>query len=72
MRMTKSKTTKPRKEISYYSVSLKDGYFTESELSQYGLSENEISIILDYQADVYKRQVHCMGIWWELMEVDEL
>lgn len=50
MRMTKSKTTKPRKEISYYSVSLKDGYFTESELSQYGLSENEISIILDYQA----------------------
>lgn len=50
MRMTKSKTTKSRKEISYNSISLKDGNFTKSELSQYRLSEDEISIILDYQA----------------------
>lgn len=50
MRRTKQNTTKPRKEIPYESGSLKDGNFTKDELSQYGLSDEEIAVILDYQA----------------------
>lgn len=46
----KQKEPKPRKEIPYDSESFKDGKFTKSELSQYGLSDDEIATILDYQA----------------------
>lgn len=50
MRKPKQNTTNPRREIPYESNSLKDGNFTEDELSQYGLSDKEIAVILDYQA----------------------
>lgn len=48
--MRYQKEQKSRKEIPYESKSLKDGYFTKEELSQYGLSDDEIAVILDYQA----------------------
>lgn len=50
MRATKKNTTKPRKEKLYESESFKNGKFTEEELKQYGLSDDEISTILEYQA----------------------
>ena len=50
MRATKKNNTKPRKEKVYESESFKDGQFTKQELKQYGLSDNEISTILEYQA----------------------
>ena len=50
MRITNKNTTKPRKEKVYESESFKDGKFTEEELKQYGLSDDEISTILEYQA----------------------
>lgn len=50
MRTTKKNTTKPRKEKVYESDSFKDGKFTKEELKQYGLSDDEISTILEYQA----------------------
>lgn len=50
IRITNKNTTKPRKEKVYESESLKDGKFTEEELKQYGLSDDEISTILEYQA----------------------
>lgn len=50
MRITNKNTTKPRKEKAYESESFKNGKFTEEELKQYGLSDGEISTILEYQA----------------------
>lgn len=50
MRTTKKNTTKPRKEKVYESDSFKDGKFTKEELKQYGLPDDEISTILEYQA----------------------
>ncbi len=50
MRITKKTTSKPRKEKVYESESFKDGKFTKEELSQYGLSDEEITTILEYQA----------------------
>lgn len=50
MRTIKKNNTEPRKEKVYESVSLKDGKFTEDELKQYGLSDDEIATILEYQA----------------------
>lgn len=50
MRITNKNTTKPRKEKVYESESFKDGQFTEEELKQYGLSDNEIPTILEYQS----------------------
>lgn len=50
MRLTKQNALKPRREKVYESNSFKDGNFTKEELSQYGLSEDEITTILDYQA----------------------
>lgn len=50
MRITNRNTTKSRKEKVYESESFKDGKFTEEELKQYGLSDDEISTILEYQA----------------------
>lgn len=50
MRATKKNTTKPRKEKLYESESFKSGKFTEEELKQYGLLDDEISTILEYQA----------------------
>lgn len=50
MRRTKQNVTDSRKEMPYESNSLKDGNFTKDELSQYGLSDEEIAVILDYQA----------------------
>lgn len=50
MRNIKTREPKPRREITYESESLKDGLFTKEELSQYGLSDEEGSIILEYQA----------------------
>lgn len=49
MRITNKNNTKPRKEKVYESTSFKDGKFTEEELKQYGLLDNEISTILEYQ-----------------------
>ena len=49
MRVTKKITSKPRKEKAYKSESFKDGKFTKEELSQYGLSDEEIATILEYQ-----------------------
>ena len=49
MRITNKNTTKPRKGKVYESESFKDGQFTEEELKQYGLSDNEIATILEYQ-----------------------
>lgn len=50
MRITNKNNTKLRKEKVYESESFKDGKFTEDELKQYGLSDNEVSTILEYQA----------------------
>lgn len=50
MRITNRNNSKPRKEKVYESTSFKDGKFTEDELKQYGLSDNEIATILEYQA----------------------
>ena len=50
MRTTKSNNHKPRKEKVYESTSFKDGKFTKEELKQYGLSDDEIATILEYQA----------------------
>lgn len=50
MRLAKQNVSKPRIEKVYESNSFKDGNFTKEELFQYGLSENEITTILDYQA----------------------
>lgn len=50
MRNVKPKEPKPRREIPYESESLKDGLFTKEELSQYGLSDEDITTILEYQA----------------------
>ena len=50
MRATKKNATKPRKEKVYESDSFKDGQFTEEELKQYGLFDNEIATILEYQS----------------------
>ena len=49
MRIKRENTNKPRKEKVYESDSFKDGKFTKDELSQYGLSDEEISTILEYQ-----------------------
>ena len=49
MRITNKNNTKPRKEKVYKSESFKDGKFTEEELKQYGLSDEEISTIIEYQ-----------------------
>lgn len=50
MRITKKNNTELRKEKIYESTSFKDGKFTEEELKQYALSEDEIATILEYQA----------------------
>jgi len=50
MRITNKNATKPRKEKVYESDSFKDGKFTKEELKQYGLSDEEISTIIEYQA----------------------
>ena len=50
MRITNKNTTKSRKEKVYESESFKDGKFTKEELKQYGLSDEEISTIIEYQA----------------------
>lgn len=50
MRAIHKKVSKPRKEIVYKSESFKDGKFTREELLRYGLSDDEISTILEYQA----------------------
>lgn len=50
MRNIKTREPKPRREIPYESESLKDGLFTKEELLRYGLSDEEVSTILDYQA----------------------
>lgn len=50
MRITNRNNSKPRKEKVYESGSFKDGKFTEDELKQYGLSDDEIATILEYQA----------------------
>lgn len=50
MRVTKKNVSKPRREKVYESESLKYGKFTEEELKQYGLSNSEISTIIEYQA----------------------
>lgn len=50
MRITNKNNVKPRKEKVYESESFKDGQFTEEELKQYGLSDNEIATILEYQS----------------------
>ena len=49
MRMVKKDNSKTRKEKEYKSSSFKDGKFTEEELKQYNLSDEEISTILEYQ-----------------------
>lgn len=50
MRITKKIISKPRKEKVYKSESFKDGKFTEDELKQYGLYDDEIATILEYQS----------------------
>lgn len=50
MRITNRNNLKPRKEKTYESESFKDGKFTEEELKQYGLPDDEIATILEYQA----------------------
>lgn len=50
MRITNKNTTKPRKGKVYESEAFKDGQFTEEELKQYRLSDNEIATILEYQS----------------------
>lgn len=50
MRITNKNTTESRKEKVYESESFKDGKFTEEELKQYELNDDEIATILEYQA----------------------
>lgn len=50
MRIINKNTTKLRKEKVYESESFKDGKFTKEELKQYGLPDDEISTILEYQS----------------------
>lgn len=50
MRIKAKEPTKTRKEKIYESESFKDGNFTKEELFQYGLSDEEIATILEYQA----------------------
>lgn len=50
MRITNRNITKPRKEKVYESTSFKGGKFTEKELKQYELNDDEIATILEYQA----------------------
>lgn len=50
MRITNKNNVKPRKEKVYESESFKDGQFTEEKLKQYGLSDDEIATILEYQS----------------------
>lgn len=50
MQNSTKKETLKRREIPYESESLKGGIFNKSELTQYGLSDDEITVILDYQA----------------------
>lgn len=50
MRITNKNNVKSRKEKVYESESFKDGQFTEEELKQYGLSDDEIATILEYQS----------------------
>lgn len=50
MRIINKNNTKPRKEKVYESEAFKDGQFTEEELKQYGLSDNEIATVLEYQS----------------------
>lgn len=50
MRITNKNTTKPRKEKVYESTSFKGGKFTEEELKQYELNDDEIATILEYHA----------------------
>lgn len=50
MRITKKNNTEPRKEKIYESTAFKDGKFTKDELKQYGLSDDEIATIIEYQA----------------------
>ena len=50
MRATKKTNSESRKEKVYESNTFKDGKFTEDELKQYRLSNEEISTILEYQA----------------------
>lgn len=50
MRITNKNNTEMRKEKVYESESFKDGKFTKDELKQYGLSDDEITTILEYQA----------------------
>lgn len=50
MRITNRNNSKTRKEKVYGSTSFKNGNFTEEELKQYGISKDEISTILEYQA----------------------
>lgn len=50
MRIKRENSNKPRKEKVYESNSFKNGKFTKDELNQYGLSDEEISTILEYQA----------------------
>jgi phage anti-repressor protein len=49
MRITNRNNSTSRKEKEYESTSFKDGKFTEEELKQYGLSDDEIATILEYQ-----------------------
>lgn len=50
MRTIKKNNIEMRKEKVYESESFKDGKFTEDELKQYGLSDDEFTTILEYQA----------------------
>jgi phage anti-repressor protein len=50
MRMTNKNEQKDRTEKMYESDSFKDGDFTKEELLQYGLTDDEITTILDYQS----------------------
>lgn len=47
--MTQKNNQKARKGKAYESESFKEGKFTEEELKQYGLSDEEITTILEYQ-----------------------
>ncbi len=49
MRITNRNNSTSRKEKEYESTSFKYGKFTEEELKQYGLSDDEIATILEYQ-----------------------
>jgi phage anti-repressor protein len=50
MRITNKNELRNRTEKEYESESFKDGKFTKEELSQYGLTDDEIATILEYQA----------------------